>query len=126
MSRRTLFWSVSAVIVFVTTIVLVQIISGGEKTFQRVAETLKAHRYIVEKVGSPIASVAENGGPSEISISSEDRRYGYYSVDVEGPKMKVPLKVYWREQTDGAIEIDAIFGSKPWAQDVLVWGQIRR
>ena len=124
MKKSTAAWlGVAAVVVLVTAIVLTRLISGGQETFMRVAEALKTHAYIISRVGTPVTHVIESDGPSEVSRAMDGRRDGYYSVAAEGPKGKTDLKAYWRERADRSIEIYAIFSTKPWAQDELVWGK---
>ena len=100
-------------------------IGGGAKTFGRVAEVLKTHRFILDCVGSPVKEVQENDGPSEVSLASDGRRNGYYSVTITGPKGKELLKAYWCELPGGVVEVYAIYRTKDFAQDSLIWGAPR-
>lgn len=125
MKKSTASWlGVAVVVVFVTAIVLTRVISGGQETFMRVAEALKSHSYITSRVGTPVTQMIEGDGPSEVSRAMDGRRDGYYSVAAEGPKGRADLKAYWRERADHSIEVYAIFSTKSFAQDELVWGKL--
>lgn len=109
-----------AVIALTLTLVLGGAISGGHKTFLKVARALQHQSYIVNWVGSPV-NVTRNHGPWKVSLDPDGRRRGFYSVTASGTRGKTSLKVYWRELPDDSIEIDEIYWTKPMGQDKLVW-----
>lgn len=88
----------------------------------KVALALKTNAYVVSQVGVPKSVVAQDAEPWKISVERDGRRHGYYTYGLIGPKGSDAIKAYWSETTDGTLEIDAIYHSKAWAQDTLVWG----
>jgi hypothetical protein len=100
-------------------------VSGGEKTFVSVAGVLSTNGFLLGQVGSPVKVVAEKEGPSTVYLATDGRRHGFYSVKADGPRGTESLKVHWRESSDGIMEVHAIYRTKAWTQDKLVWGTPR-
>ena len=121
-SRTILTLAAPAVVVFAVAIVLVRNVSGGEKTFLNVAGVLKTHSFILDRVGSPVRAVDQNDGPWKVYLQPNGHRHGFYSVTVEGPKGKASLKAYWRELPNGIMEVYAIYQTKAFTADELLWG----
>ena len=122
-AKKYLFIAALAAVIFVVAVIGSRKISGGDKTFAKVAAALKTNSFLLERVGSPVRNVEENGGPSEISLGSNGLRYGYYSIEADGSKANESLKAYWRELPGGAVEIYAIYKTAPLKTDELLWGQ---
>lgn len=101
-------------------VILGSAISGGHKTFLKVAGALTHQSYIVSWVGSPV-KITRNHGPWKVLPGPNGRRSGFYSITATGTRGHASLKVYWRELPDGSVEIDKIYWTKPMAQDELVW-----
>lgn len=100
-------------------------VSGGEKTFVSVAGVLTTNSFLLGQVGSPAKVVAEKEGPSTVYLATDGRGHGFYSVKAEGPRGRESLKVYWCELQGGLVEVYAIYRTKAWTQDKLVWGAPR-
>jgi hypothetical protein len=126
MTRRTLFTLIAlAVVAWILVVALAgKAISGGDKTFLKVASGLQEQTYIVSHVGSP-ASITRDDGPCRIYLESDGRRHGFYSITAKGTKAEETLKAYWQELSGGSVEIYALYRTKAWAQDELVWGAPR-
>jgi hypothetical protein len=52
-------------------------------------------------------------------------RHGFYSIKATGPNGKESLKAYWSELPGNILQIYAIYRTKPWTQDELLWGASR-
>lgn len=127
MNRRAIITFVAlplAVIALTLVLILVNAISGGKKTFLKVANALQHQSYIVNWVGSPV-KIARNHGPWKVSLDPDGRRNGFYSITASGTKGHASLKVYWRELPNNSVEIDEIYWTKPMGQDDLVWRLFR-
>jgi len=105
--------------------ILGRAVSGGEKTFVRVAAVMKTNSFIIGRVGAPVSAIAHDGGPERTVLGTDGRRHGFYSVTASGPTGKETLKAYWCELPGDILQIYAIYRTKPWAQDELVWGASR-
>ena len=126
MSTKTRVWFlVVAVLLALLLEVVGRAISGGEKTFLRVATVLRTNSFVLSRVGSPVATVARDGGPRRSALEKNGRRHGFDSLKVAGATGSESLKVYWCESAGGLMEVYAIYRTKPWAQDELVWGAPR-
>ena len=126
MRLRTIFLLVVAFGILVGIVEIVgRAVSGGEKTFLRAAAVLKTNSFILGRVGSPVTAVTHDGGPERVVLGTDGRRHGLYSVKTEGPMGEESLKVYWCDLPGGTLQVYAIYRTKPWAQDELVWGAPR-
>src|ERR1022692_1992759 len=94
----------------------------GEKTFLPVAGILKTNSCVLSRVGSPVTAILQDEGPCGVMLAFDGHRHGFYSVTAEGPKGKEPLKAYWRELPNATVEVYALYRTKAWTQDKLVWG----
>lgn len=121
--KKYLFIAILAAVVFVVAVIASRKISGGDKTFFKVAAALKTNSFLLDRVGSPVRDVEQNDGPSEVSLGDSGRRHGYYSIEADGAKAKESFKVYWRELPEGTVEIYAIYKTAPLKSDELLWGQ---
>jgi hypothetical protein len=116
--------AVGAVVVVIA-VILVRVISGGEKTFLGVARVLKVHPFVLERIGAPVTAFDQNDGASEISLAENGLRDGNYSFTATGPKGTEYLRAYWREVSSGVYEVESIYGTKPFEQDRLLWARDR-
>ena len=126
MTRRILFTLIAlAAVAWILVVAFAsRTISGGDKTFLDVASVLKEQSYVVTHVGSPL-SITKNDGPWRVLLEPDGRRHGFYSITAKGTKAEETLKAYWQELSGGSVEIYAIYKTKAWAQDELVWGAPR-
>ena len=124
MGGRTVI-SLAAVgaVVIVIAVILVRVISGGEKTFLGVARVLRVHPFILERIGAPVTALDQNDGASEISLAANGLRDGNYSFTATGPKGTEYLRAYWREVSSGVYEVDSVYETKPFEQDKLLWAR---
>jgi hypothetical protein len=97
------------------------LISGGERMFAKVSQAVLANEFIQDVAGKPPIHVRQNDGPSEVEIDTSGRRNGFYSMDLTGSNGMQALKVYWRESTNGAVELERVYRSAPFKSDVLLW-----
>ena len=100
-------------------------ISGGHQTFFAVSEALRTNSYIVGRVGSPVTSVTKNDGPEHAVLAARGHRYGFYSVTASGRSTNSEFKIFWDQLPGSNVQVYAIYRTKLWADDVLVWGTNR-
>src|SRR5262249_13940727 len=96
--------------------------SGGQKAFDRVAQVLRTNTFVIARVGSPVGAIVQGNGPSHVALGVDGRMHGFYSVNIEGPTGKESLKANWDEPMTDSPRVYAIYRTKAWAQDELVWG----